>query len=52
MSFELKNLISNNEYADVLRDMKTRLAKWRQQTSDNVTRDMIRGKWLRRPKNT
>ena len=52
MSFELKNLISNNEYADVLRDMKTWLAKWGQKTGDIVTRDMIRGKWLKLPKDT
>ena len=49
--FELKNLISSTEYANVLKDMKTRLAKWRQKTGDIVTKDMIKGKWLRIPKN-
>jgi arylsulfatase A-like enzyme len=49
--FELKNLINNNEYRDVLTDMRTRLANWRQKTGDLVTRDMIKGKWLRLPKN-
>ena len=49
--FELKNLINNKQYSDVLMDMKIRLAKWRQKTSDIVTRDMIKGKWLKLPKN-
>jgi arylsulfatase A-like enzyme len=49
--FELKNLIHNKSHIDVLGDMKKRLAKWRQKTGDIVTKDMIKGKWLRIPKN-
>jgi hypothetical protein len=44
-------MINNGEYSRILADMKTRLAKWHQKTSDFVTRDMIKGKWLRLPKN-
>jgi hypothetical protein len=49
--FELNNLIKDNDYANVLGDMKTRLAQWRRKTGDIVTKAMIKGKWLRIPKN-
>lgn len=45
--FELYNLINNSEYNEVIADMKTRLAKWRQKTGDFVTKDMIKGKRLK-----
>ncbi|MGL6175152.1 MAG: sulfatase-like hydrolase/transferase [Cellulosilyticaceae bacterium] len=32
--FELKNLIDDTDYAEVLQDMKVRLAKWQEQTND------------------
>ena len=48
--FELNNLISNESYSDVLNDMKQRLKTWRQKTSDNVTKSMIKGRRLVFPK--
>ncbi len=49
--FELKNLINNNEYTDLLTNMKTRLKKWRLKTGDKVSKNMIRGKKLKIPQN-
>ena len=49
--FELKNLINNNEQTDLIINMKTRLEKWRQKTGDKITKNMIKGKKLKIPKN-
>jgi arylsulfatase A-like enzyme len=46
--WELTNLINNEEYADILHDMKQRLREWRNKTSDDVTFSMIRGRTLDR----
>ena len=45
--FELKNLIHNKEFKDILADMKARLNNWRQKTGDNIRKSMIKGKKLR-----
>ncbi len=46
--FELKNLINNKEYKDILVDLKACLNNWRQKTGDNVIKSMITGKRLRK----
>jgi arylsulfatase A-like enzyme len=46
--FELNNLINNAEYADLLIDMKSRLKNWRKKTGDNVRKNMIKGKKLKK----
>ncbi len=46
--FELKNLINNKEYKDVLNDMKGRLKNWRLKTGDNVRKSMIKGKKIKK----
>ncbi len=46
--WELTNLINNEEYKDILDDMKARLKRWREKTNDDVTFDMIRGRKLDR----
>lgn len=46
--FELKNLINNIEYKDILVDMKARLKNWRLKTGDDVSKSMIKGKKLKR----
>lgn len=48
--FEMMNLINNNDYGDIIKDMKKRLTRWRQKTGDLITRDMIKGKRLKVPK--
>lgn len=45
--FELNNLINEEKYSDVIKDMKTRLEEWREKTGDQVSADMIKGKRLR-----
>ncbi len=40
--YEMNNLIDNQNYAQVLTDMKIRLEKWRQKTNDTITRRTIR----------
>jgi arylsulfatase A-like enzyme len=40
--FEMKNLIHEKDYAGIIDNMKTRLAKWRQETNDKLTRKEIR----------
>ncbi|MHA1491406.1 MAG: sulfatase-like hydrolase/transferase [Promethearchaeota archaeon] len=35
--FELNNLINKEKYAEILADMKSRLKKWRERTSDTMT---------------
>ncbi|TFG08176.1 MAG: DUF4976 domain-containing protein [Promethearchaeota archaeon] len=47
--FELRNLISNNDYDGMVSNMKTCLAKWREKTGDFITEDMIKGKRLKKP---
>jgi arylsulfatase A-like enzyme len=46
--FELKNLINDKEYKDILDDMKARLNNWRIKTGDNIRKSMIIGKKLRK----
>jgi arylsulfatase A-like enzyme len=46
--FELKNLINNKEYKDIIYDMKRRLNCWRQKTGDNINKNLIKGKKLLR----
>lgn len=48
--FELNNQIKNNEFNEVLKDMKRRLEIWRKKTGDNITEDMIKGRRLKRKK--
>ena len=38
----MNNLINDQNYAEVLTDMKRRLEKWRQKTDDTITRKIIR----------
>jgi arylsulfatase A-like enzyme len=45
--FELNNLINQEEFTDIAKDMKSRLEKWREKTGDDVQADMIKGKRLR-----
>ncbi|MHA1255788.1 MAG: sulfatase-like hydrolase/transferase [Promethearchaeota archaeon] len=45
--FELKNLIDDQKYAEVLINMKNRLEKWRQKTDDKMTRKIIRNDRIR-----
>ena len=40
--FELKNLIDDQKYEELLIDMNNRLEKWRQKTNDTITRKIIR----------
>ncbi|MBA7611479.1 Arylsulfatase [subsurface metagenome] len=40
--YEMNNLINDQNYAEVLTDMKKRLEKWRQKTDDTITRKIIR----------
>ena len=40
--FELKNLIDDQKYAEILIDMNSRLERWRQKTNDTMTRKIIR----------
>jgi arylsulfatase A-like enzyme len=46
--FELKNLIEDKAYEEILKDMKSRLQNWRKKTNDNVSLKDIRGKKLKR----
>lgn len=45
--FELKNLVDDQKYAEVLIDMNNRLEKWRQKTNDTMTRKIIRDERIR-----
>jgi arylsulfatase A-like enzyme len=45
--YELQNLVNDQEYKDILSDLKRRLQNWRSKTGDNVRKNMIKGKWLR-----
>ena len=40
--FELKNLVYDQKYKEVLIDMNNRLEKWCQKTNDKITRKTIR----------
>jgi len=46
--YELRNLIKNSEYKELISDMKNKLEKWRNKTDDDVSLDNIRGKRLKR----
>ena len=46
--FELKNLVNNVDYEDILTDMKARLNIWRIKTGDNIRKSMVYGKRLRK----
>ena len=39
--YELKNLIQDKKYSDLLVDMKNRLEKWREKTRDDITKKKI-----------
>lgn len=45
--FELKNLVYDQKYKEVLIDMNNRLEKWRQKTNDKITRKTIRDERVR-----
>ena len=45
--FEIKNLINNKEYTDLIVNMKSRLESWRLKTGDKVTKTKIKGKKLK-----
>jgi arylsulfatase A-like enzyme len=45
--YEMNNLVDDQNYAEILTDMKKRLEKWRQNTNDNMTRKMIRKSRMR-----
>ncbi len=45
--FELKNLISDENYSEILIDLKSRLQKWRDKTSDTITLRDVRKDRLR-----
>lgn len=49
-SFELDNLIFNEEYDDILEDMKKKLAKIRKISKDNYSLAWVRGRHLKEPK--
>ncbi|MBD3254128.1 MAG: sulfatase-like hydrolase/transferase [Candidatus Lokiarchaeota archaeon] len=40
--YEMNNLIKNEEYSEIIKDMKLRLRKWREKTNDKITRKEIR----------
>jgi len=44
--FEIKNLINDDEYYDLIVNMKSRLESWRLKTGDKVTKTKIKGKKL------
>ncbi|MEJ2279160.1 MAG: sulfatase-like hydrolase/transferase [Candidatus Lokiarchaeota archaeon] len=46
--FELKNLVYDKTYTNILKEMKNRLNKWRENLNDNITMIMINGKKLKR----
>lgn len=48
--YELNNLVNNEEFAEILMDLKTRLEKWRQNTDDNLTKIMIKKARIRKAK--
>ena len=48
--YELENLIYNEEYTEILDDLKARLAKLRKETGDNISLAWVRGRHLRKPK--
>ena len=35
--FELKNIVKDENYAEILSDLKSRLDKWRKRTNDTMT---------------
>ena len=37
LSFELNNIVRDENYSEVLSDMKSRLEKWRKRTNDTMT---------------
>jgi len=41
-TYEMNNLINDQNYIEVLTNMKRRLEKWRQETHDNMTRRVLR----------
>jgi arylsulfatase A-like enzyme len=52
--FELKNLVYDQKYKEVLIDMNNRLEKWRQKTNDKITRKTIgdeRVRFVKEPMN-
>jgi len=49
--YEMNNLIDDQNYAEILTDMKNRLETWRQKTNDKMTRKIIRKDRLRFAKN-
>ncbi|MBD3213222.1 MAG: sulfatase-like hydrolase/transferase [Candidatus Lokiarchaeota archaeon] len=46
--YELHNLFHNEEYKEILSEMKNRLENWRNKTNDDITLDNIKGKRLKR----
>ena len=46
--FQLNNLINKAYYGNILIDMKARLKRWKEKTGDNITKNMIVGRKLKR----